>query len=158
MIRFFPPKDLAKAGRVSRAYAFQEIALVRLDVRRKQAMGDVGGDSIDMRHTDSARGTLSDDGERIVLSLRFDLVMTVKVKETDESVFALRSDYELVYRKIGDADVTQADVGTFAKINAIYSAWPFIRELVSSCLNRSGYPGFLLGPLVIAPEAPKSAK
>jgi len=68
------------------------------------------------------------------------------------------SQFDLRYeRQVRDASISDDDANLFAKINGVYNAWPYMRELVANTFTRMGYPPFTMESLVIGPQ-PDDAK
>ncbi|QDV05614.1 hypothetical protein Poly30_11120 [Planctomycetes bacterium Poly30] len=152
MIRFHPPKDLHRAGRVARAFSLQDVVLAQLDARREVAYGDLAPEasssSPTIKFSDDANGKLSEDGATLAVRVEF----TVVGSRDDTLLLSVGGEFELRYsRKVGEAEIEDEDISVFARINGIYNSWPYIREAVSSTFTRLGFPAFTMDSLVISP-------
>jgi hypothetical protein len=89
----------------------------------------------------------------------FDANVSFSVKgltEDDVVVIEISCDFLLNYEKKPDSELTEEDISNFCNTNALYNAWPFIREFVHSTCNRMEIPSITLPLLKIVP--PKRAK
>ena len=82
-----------------------------------------------------------DDG---VLLINADFRLDVRTADEDEE--ALRAEvrglFELSYRVPDDERFSTHELEAFARINAVFNAWPYWRELVQASLTRMSMPVF----------------
>lgn len=82
-----------------------------------------------------------------ILCVEAMLTATVRAEAgKPRQVLSVRTILALEYTISGDSptDDLEASLGAFARINGIYNAWPYFREVVQSTVSRMGLP-----PLVI---------
>ncbi len=65
--------------------------------------------------------------------------------------------YELEYHLPSDFRVTRPELNAFAKVNGVYNAWPYFRELVQSMTLRMDLPPIVL-PVFRVPQATAAKK
>lgn len=59
--------------------------------------------------------------------------------------YELKATFRIVYSVTpGEAPLTEPDLWMFAHYNAVYNAWPYWREYLSSTINRAQLPRFIL--------------
>lgn len=63
---------------------------------------------------------------------------------------------EVKYAVLPSRDHDEDAVNTFARVNAVQTAWPYFREYLHSSLVRLGLPAFVL-PLLMPPKAAELA-
>ncbi len=154
MIRRESKDDLAAAARVARTLVLQSVTSTAIEVTRHVASRDrVDGVRLNYKRTDKGTAVLSKDGDVVLAAIEFNLVVTTKV-EPDDPLISIRLAFELEYRRVAkDVPIADSDLERFARINGVYNAWPYIRELVASSIMRLGYPALTLPSLVIAPKS-----
>lgn len=76
--------------------------------------------------------------------------------DDDEQPYSIVGRFRITYLIDGDEAVSEADVEQFAHWNAMFNAWPYWREFVSSTINRGHLPRFVVPvmgvPAVRPPE------
>ncbi len=76
--------------------------------------------------------------------------------EEEPQPYSIVARFRLTYLVDDDAPPDQADVEQFAHWNAIFNAWPYWREFVSSTINRGQLPRFVVpvmrAPLSVPPD------
>src|SRR3954471_22213240 len=83
------------------------------------------------------------DGVFYVLASLEVRVTSAQVEETKPSLH-LKVEFELKYKVPSDFRASKAEVSNFAKVNAIYNAWPYFREYVHTTTQRMN-----LAPLIL---------
>lgn len=73
--------------------------------------------------------------------------------EEKPAAVSVKIQYELEYALPDELKVTRAELDAFAKINGVFNAWPYFREIVQSATLRMGLPPVVL-PVYRVP-APK---
>ena len=61
-------------------------------------------------------------------------------------------DYMLTYKMKANAELSKEDLKNFSNTNALYNAWPYVREFVQAMCNRMEIPPMTLPLLRIVPE------
>lgn len=157
MIRLLPAKDLHRSGLVARVFALRDVVLAELNAKRVRPFDAVASQEdarIRFNLEDAAEAALSEDGAVIVANVRF----VASALDVGGAVLTVTAQFELRYeRQVSDVGVSTEDVKLFASINAVYNAWPYMRELVANTFTRFGYPPFTMESLVISP-APDESK
>jgi hypothetical protein len=74
-----------------------------------------------------------------------------------EEPYSLVARFRLRYTLTGDAPLQEDQLANFAHWNAMFNAWPYWREYLSSTLNRSRLPQFMV-PVMGVPTAPSRAE
>lgn len=148
--------DALKAiGPISGLMALREI---RMDAGsfRRTSTADSGFAQTAFQHA------LDEDVLRAHVRYRFELASGDDQKDGVQ----VEGEYLLVYQIRSDVKPDPAATTCFARINGVYSSWPYWREFVHSSLLRSGFPNLVLPPLTIgravelaglAPVAPDEA-
>lgn len=152
MIRLLPAKDLHRSGFVARTFALRDVALAELSVRRAQPFYVLAEDDtarLSVNVEDSADAALVKDGAELIVHVLF----KVLAKQSDQEVVTVAGQFDLRYeRQFDEGKVSEDDAKLFSKINGVYNAWPYMRELVANTFTRLGYPPFTMESLVIAPQ------
>lgn len=141
-----PNYDPAAVGRVARGVSIRSIDLVGASFTRAdhealptaRAQHDPPELGIDVQ------SQLSDDGSQLGCVLTFATIFPEVEPYQLTAQFRLTYDVKLVERP-QDADVDQ-----FANWNAVFNAWPYWREYLSSTLNRARLDYFLV-PVMAVP-------
>jgi hypothetical protein len=71
--------------------------------------------------------------------------------ELDEEPWQLLARFRLDYTVSGGADLTDHELDNFEHWNAMFNAWPYWREYLSSTVNRAQLPRFVL-PVIGVPR------
>ena len=152
MIRLLPAKDLHRSGFVARVFALRDVVLVDFSASRDKPFHAVSTDEtarISVNVEDTADAALADDGAQLIAHVRFNVTAT----HADQVVMKVSGQFDLRYgRQFDEGDVADDDATLFSKINGVYNAWPYMRELVANTFTRMGYPPFTMESLVIAPQ------
>jgi preprotein translocase subunit SecB len=56
--------------------------------------------------------------------------------------YSIYADFRLLYDTRGEEGLDKVDANQFVLWNAVFNAWPYWREYVSSVVNRAGLPRF----------------
>jgi len=153
MIRLESPRDLQKAGAISRAFTLQDACLVRLDAIRPVPMAEAASVQLETQFDEkSSRAVVLDSGNVLRVTVEFG-VRAGLTKGTDFVTYVqVEGAFELDYRRFdARAQFEDTDRQVFARINGVHNAWPYIREVVANLFGRLGYPPFTLESLVIVP-------
>jgi preprotein translocase subunit SecB len=62
--------------------------------------------------------------------------------DDDAASYSIDADFRLVYDTRGSDEIDGGDANQFVLWNAVFNAWPYWREYVSSVVNRAGLPRF----------------
>jgi preprotein translocase subunit SecB len=76
--------------------------------------------------------------------------------ESNPSVAAVKIQYELEYRVPEDFKASRADLTAFAKVNGVFNAWPYFREIVQTATMRMDLPPVVL-PVYRVPQPAKAS-
>lgn len=72
--------------------------------------------------------------------------------DEEEQPYNIVGRFRLTYEVEGDEPVDESDVDQFVHWNAMFNAWPYWREFVSSTVNRGQLPRFIV-PVMGVPAA-----
>lgn len=98
------------------------------------------------------------DGQALLVKVKFEIVASNAGTVGSESNVQVAGVFALEYaRAIKDAKCDAASLELFGRINGVYNAWPYIREIVSNAFSRLGYPRLTMEPLIINPQPPEPA-
>lgn len=152
MIRLLPSKDLQRSGFVARVYSLRDVALAEIAASRATPLSELGSaDSarISVKIDDNADATLLNDGSKMAVRVHF----KVTARHAERDVVSVTGCFDLRYeRTFNEGMITEDDANLFSRINGVYNAWPYMRELVASTFMRLGYPPFTMDSLVISPD------
>ena len=143
-----PPYDPAAVGRVAKVIELRNIELLHAHFERSddeplpaepseigpvapEVLLDVAWDA------DQSRALLG-------YVVRFGAV-------SEDPSFRVYAFFRLVYEVAGDVDFEEAELEQFGHWNAVFNAWPYFREYVSSTVNRAGLPRLVL-PVMRVPR------
>lgn len=90
-------------------------------------------------------------------TVRAALQVRIHSEGRDEAVVRIDAEHEVNYRYPVDFSIKADQLEHFARVNAIYNAWPFWREFVQSMMLRQGLPPFVLPLMKVEPHAPVGA-
>lgn len=159
------PKSGARSGEddLSRAEAVAagvEIVEVRLHQSWLSRGGDEVPEDLTMRH----RSRLEARGERqfdvlvdFVLESH-DMNAEVEAGEVSNKVFRITATYLLRYENDKLDEHEDASLQAFAKVNAVYNAWPFWREYVHGVMGKMGMAPATLPVFRIQSEPEEAAQ
>ena len=143
MDKFFPPQTFKAAGVLA--------ARVSLDqVRIKDASFQSSGDwtKIPSVNTDSVTHTItpgaySFDEKANAFDVEIDFIAILEGKKANAPSFKVQASfiarYHLTTTNPPPPDMREMFFGSFSKVNALLNVWPYWREFVSSCNDRSLY-------------------
>jgi hypothetical protein len=137
-----PPYDAAAVGRVAARVEIISVELLGAYFERMddgplpiEAQGEltpeIGIGGVDWE--------ISPDGTTLGCVVNFGA--TFEVEPTPYELFAR---FRLVYSIEESGELDQTDVKQFANWNAVFNAWPYWREYVSSTINRAQLPRFVV--------------
>lgn len=137
-----PQYDPAAVGRIAARVQIRNVELVHAFFERSDA-GPLPRES----PTDQVpevlmdpRWELSDDGSTLGCLLKF----ATRLVSEDAPTYRLIAHFRLVYSLNGETPLDESDVEAFVFWNAVFNAWPYWREFLSSTVNRAGLPRFVL--------------
>lgn len=80
------------------------------------------------------------------------LTFATDFPDTDEPPYEVIARFRLVYRLLDDEPPEEDDCEQFVYWNAVFNAWPYWREFLSSTLNRTQLPS-VLAPVMRMPRS-----
>jgi len=125
-------------------------AVAKTGVRSREEAGEV--ESL-VHHSARAPHGIHDGVFYVLASLEV-RVTSAQVEETKRSLH-LKVEFELKYKVPSDFKASKVEVGNFAKVNAIYNAWPYFREYVHTTMQRMNLAPLIL-PVYRIPLPPKN--
>ncbi len=159
VIRIEPRDRLEAASSVGRTYGLVNVCLVDVLVRRLVPAQEM--DRTEFRYDVNTKTSTQvlEDGQTLVAQVGFQVLLRpAEPAENPTLRLIVEGTFELTLRKISEQFPTPSSqqAETFADINGVFMAWPYVRELVSSMFARVGYPALTLESLTIGsrPDAP----
>jgi len=156
-----PPYDPVSVGRVARGVQIRGIELVAANFTR----GDAGAlPLVSQTQVEPDLGMdvqygLSENGDQLGCLLTFATLFT------EPEPYRLTAQFRLLYDVVLPERPSDADLHQFANWNAVFNAWPYWREYLSSTLNRARLAPFLVPVMAVPfpketasePQAPSEA-
>ena len=147
-----PPYDAAAVGRVARCVEIAGVELLGAHFERTDD-GALPRGAAPEGAPDVGVGVewQIDDGEGLLgCAVTFGTIF-----EGARPPYTLVARFRLVYRVSSETPPKRGDLEQFAHWNAVFNAWPYWREYLSSTIERAGLPRFVV-PVMRVP-APGSA-
>ena len=145
-------EDLQRARRVIAAVSLMDVRLVELHAKTTIRSDEVTEDMRPVfRHWATAPAGLKDG----LFFVRANLDVRIE-NESKPSVAVVKIQYELEYRVPEDFRASRADLTAFAKVNGVFNAWPYFREIVQTATLRMDLPPVVL-PVYRVPQPAKSS-
>jgi preprotein translocase subunit SecB len=139
-----PPKDLSQLKLVAQITPHVEI----VDVRLIRVSGRVYPDGnaeirpkVRLRFSQNSR--CSQVGTELSVAVQFTM-RGVQEQDVAKKVVELSAVFGLSYRLSQEIQLTPEQLSAFSKVNAIYNAWPYWRELVQTTIARMGLPRLIV--------------
>jgi preprotein translocase subunit SecB len=134
--------NTTQVNRVTAAVDIGNIRLVALraetNVREVKAPGEA---QINVNYKSGLPEPVHPDGSFVVF-VEFNVgVMTA---EDPEPKFSVMAAFEIAYRLRENTEYTEEEMKQFASTNAVFNAWPYLRETVQSILARMNLPAVVL--------------
>lgn len=126
------PGDDERIARVAAVAELREVVLSHLLAKRLPALPTEKALDADIQTR--GKHDVTEDGV-LQVALYFSFV-------TKPEAFNLTAVFALNYQLRGS--VEEADAEAFARVNAVFNAWPYWRELVQSTISRMGFPAPLI--------------
>ena len=144
-------EDLQRARRVIAAVSLVDVRLVELHAKTTIRSEEVTEDMRPVfRHWATAPAGLKDG----LFFVRANLDVRIE-NDSNPSVAAIKIQYELKYRVPEDFKASRADLAAFAKVNGVFNAWPYFREIVQTATLRMDLPPIVL-PVYRVPQPAKA--
>lgn len=137
-----PPYDAAAVGRVAARIEIVSIELIGAHFDRSNGgplPEDVPGELVPFIGIGDVKWAISADGSTLACSVLFGTRF-----EADPEPYRLIARFRLVYAISEGSPLAEADVTLFSHWNAVFNAWPYWREYLSSTLNRAQLPRFVV--------------
>lgn len=148
-----PPIDPAAVGRLANRVEILNVELVYAHFERADD-GPVADASTSDTKPDIAIDVDWDSGDAsdrlLGCLLRF---ATIWEEADNVEPYRLLAEFRLTYSVQGEESLDEADVKQFVHWNALFNAWPYWREYLSSTLNRAGLPRFQIPVLGVPRKA-----
>lgn len=145
-----PPKALKDVAAVVPRLNMRDIRLVRISAALKAVPQPQSQTVVDLKH--DVKTERANDGNVFVARVQFKL----KVSTAEESgeFMGIDSVFQLWYEVDEPETVNDDELAAFAEINAVHTAWPYLRELVHSVTGRMGLQPMTVPLLKIRREEP----
>ena len=160
-----PIDPMALAGNVARRVEIQNVGLLNLQIAREAAISD------EPSLVEYAVDTKSEHfQEEKTISVFVRLRLNAKSPKSEASSINAVIEFNISYSVNGDAPITKDELSSFGRLNGVYNAWPYIREIVQNLFVRMALPplvlpvmspGKILGltqPIAAANERPAKKK
>jgi preprotein translocase subunit SecB len=145
-------EHLQRARRLISAVNLIDVRLIELHAKTVIRSEDITDDMLPaVRHWASAAPPGLKEG---VFFVRANLDLRI-ASEINPSVASVKIQYELEYRLPDDFKASRADLAAFAKVNGVFNAWPYFREIVQAATLRMGLPPIVL-PVYRVPQTTKT--
>ena len=126
----------------------EEVSLHDCEVVKTQDYGERKLDNIGLDFS----GEVSKlDVKKYQFMATIDFRLRAQEKKGKE-LFHINSSFDLSYKTMPDESFSKADLEEFARVNGVFNAWPYFRELVQSMTIRIGYPPVTV-PLLRFPKS-----
>ena len=150
MIRVEPVADLQKASAVARSYVLEDIALTEVSAKRSAPYERDSVARLTLSTATDAVANLRGEGETLSVQVKFEVLAIAPDTPDGQPRVQVTGVFALEYvRSDKDARYEPGHFEVFARLNGVYNAWPYIREVVSNAFSRLGYPRLTLEPLII---------
>jgi hypothetical protein len=130
--------DMAAAAVVGPAASLHSLRLVKLE---SEIRGELDQEDVLERMLIEHRFARAKDNRsvRVELRFRFEIAKYGAATEPEPLVLVMAS-FAIVYSVTGLESISDEQIYAFAKVNGVFNAWPYWRELHSSVLWRMGLP------------------
>jgi hypothetical protein len=146
--------DVQKARRLIAAVSLANVRLLETVAKTRIRLSNITEDmGPEFEHSARVSSEGLTDGIFYIIAS-----LTVRiVSESDQKEHALiKVQFELEYRLPSDFTASQAELRAFAKVNGVFNAWPYFREVVQSTSQKMDLPVVLL-PVYRVPQQPRPA-
>lgn len=92
------------------------------------------------------------DDDRLTCLLTFGTTFDIEDEDVSAPPYQIVGRFRLTYSLAGDESFSDEELDQFAHWNAVFNAWPYWREFVSSMVNRGQLPRFLV-PVMGVPKS-----
>lgn len=148
-------ESLTQARRLIAVVELEDVRLVevvaRSGVRSREEAGKI---EVVALHSARAPQGIHEGQFYVIASL--EVRVTSSDAEPKRQPLTLKVEFELRYRVPPEFKATKAEIGSFAKVNGVYNAWPYFREYVQATMQRMNLPPVIL-PVYRIPPPPKNA-
>jgi hypothetical protein len=135
-------RDVRAARKLISVVQLTEVRLIELHTTNRLNLShEIPSVTIEpsFKATASVEGT---PGKFLVLA---SLDLQVKASEGEnQPLVRIRAKFELRYRVPSDYPLMRMELAAFARVNGIYNAWPYFREIVQNITGRMGLPSLIL--------------
>ena len=149
--------DMEAVARVAQEVELQDIYLMQSAVSR---LGPEPVQGRLMLTFDCATRLLNEAGGGHLLPVACDFAVAAREEEEPQrEVVRVEATFLVSYQLAEPQKITQEDLHHFARLNPLYNAWAYWRELVHSMTLRMGLPPLLVPLLKIVPrQGPKAPR
>lgn len=145
-------EDLSVVRRVANTAALQSFSLIALHAEIMEAPEKTAGNHKLATKVNATGDLLGDQVAAVLVTVQ----VTIHRRESDPPWAIVTATVRLIYSFSGEAP-SKEDVDQFAKVNGVFNAWPFLREIVQSTTLRMGIAPVML-PLHRVRAAPSKGK
>ncbi len=145
-----PARDISQLKLVAQITPHVEIEDVRLLSMSARVFDDglvEAGKKVKLQLRTNSR--CKQAGTKLSAEVRF-VLRGVQEQDVTKKVIGLSAILELSYRLTKEVELTPKQLSTFGKLNALYNAWPYWRELVQTTVARMALPRLVVPVFRIA--------
>ena len=129
--------DLAKA--VSSKVEIESVSIRQCSFRAGFEAGSLPAElALSQRYSASCDDSRLESEEILIVKVSFGFSARQPDEDEELEMMVIEADFDIIYSLHGENDFTQECLTHFADVNGPYNAWPYWRELVSSCSARVG--------------------
>jgi preprotein translocase subunit SecB len=145
-------EQVQKARRLISAVRLTEVRLIELHAKTSIRSPEITEDMMPVfRHWATASTGLKDGLFYVKANL------DVRIGSEDKpQVVSVKIQYELEYALPEEFKATRTELNAFAKVNGVFNAWPYFREIVQSATQRMDLPPVVLPVFRVPATQPQS--
>ena len=136
-----PERDSEAVGRVASRVQIKSVELVAANFERSDSQPLPSGSDPPMPELMIGLPEWAVDWQDNVLGALF--TFGTRFPEQDDQPYQLVARFRLTYEVKDASELSDQDFKQFVFFNAMFNAWPYWREYLSSTVNRAGLPRFV---------------
>ena len=156
VIRFVKSNALSRAARVARQVSLLDVYWDDIQAKARTPFASAPEGPWKLDYKDRLGSVERTDDNKLAVIVRF--VLTGSEPKSEQELLRISQVIRIRYEVLEDEEISEQDLRDFAKVNALYNAWPYAREVVQQMSTRLDYPPIVMPLLVIQPEPPTDKK
>lgn len=139
---------LRKVSEVAARVEIRDIRLVKIAASLSDPLPESGQTiAVELDH-----GVKADviDSSTLLAQVRFTLAAKASI-EAEKPFVEIGATFQLLYQGENIGDIPHQSWSSFASVNAVHNAWPYLRELVQSISSRMSVPPLTVPLLKVQP-------